>query len=180
MITHDFMGQVAVISGGAGCIGAAVAEGFQRAGGKVALWDLSAASADTDNAISVTVDVGDANSVEAATARTMEQLGRIDCLVNSAGIAGPNAKLWEYPLADWNRIQRVNLDGVFHCCRSIVPHMIERKYGRIVNIASIAGKEGNPNASAYSASKAAVIGLTKSLGKESARNWPATTLPSMQ
>jgi len=114
----------------------------------------------------VTVDVTDAASVEAAVADTEAALGGIDVLVNNAGIAGPNAVTWEYPLADWQQVMAVDLNGVFHCCRAVLPGMIERNYGRVVNIASIAGKEGNPNASAYSAAKAGVIALTKSLGKE--------------
>jgi 3-oxoacyl-[acyl-carrier protein] reductase len=112
------------------------------------------------------VDVTDPAGVEAAAARTIAERGGIDVLICSAGIAGLNAPTWKYPVEEWRRVMAINADGVFHCCRAVVPHMIERGYGRIVNIASIAGKEGNPNASAYSASKAAVIALTKSLGKE--------------
>jgi 3-oxoacyl-[acyl-carrier protein] reductase len=111
-------------------------------------------------------DVSDAGDVEAATAATLEAMGGIDILVTSAGITGPNGKLWEYPIDAWRQVMDVNVTGIFLCCRAVVPAMIRQNYGRIVNIASIAGKEGNPNASAYSASKAGVIALTKSLGKE--------------
>jgi 3-oxoacyl-[acyl-carrier protein] reductase len=114
----------------------------------------------------VVVDVADHGSVEAATSATVTALGGIDILVANAGIAGPNFKSWEYPVADWQRVIQINLLGVYYCCRAVVPVMLKQHYGRIVNIASIAGKEGNPNASAYSASKAGVIALTKSLGKE--------------
>jgi 3-oxoacyl-[acyl-carrier protein] reductase len=113
-----------------------------------------------------TVDVTNYSDVEAARDETIKALGRIDILVNNAGIAGPNAKTWEYPLDAWRNVLAVNLDGPFHCCRAVAPVMIAQNYGRIVNIASVAGKEGNPNAPAYSASKAGVIALTKSLGKE--------------
>ena len=112
------------------------------------------------------VDVGDPKSVNAAFEQTIKDFGRVDILVNNAGIAGPTAKLWDYPVEELQQTMRVNLEGPFNCCHAIVPGMIKQNYGRIVNIASIAGKEGNPNASAYSASKAALIGLTKSLGKE--------------
>ncbi len=169
MTQYDFRDQVAVVTGGANGIGAALAAALARFGARVAVWDLPAAIEalpDGEASLAIGVDVGDFASVAAAAARTAEKFGRIDCLVNSAGIAGPTANLWDYPLEDWQRVQRVNVDGVFHCCRAVVPTMIAANYGRIVNIASIAGKEGNPKASAYSASKAAVIGLTKSLGKE--------------
>src|SRR5581483_11232843 len=113
-------------------------------------------------------NVSDASSVAAATASTIARFGTIDILVANAGIAGPNHKTWEYPIDAWKQIMDVNLNGVFYCCRAVIPHMLRHGYGRIVNVASIAGKEGNPNASAYSASKAGVIALTKSLGKETA------------
>lgn len=163
MIEHDFSGQVAVVTGGASGIGAGITQAIIKAGGRVAVWDLTKTA---DASLAIETDVTNFENVARATAQTIEAYGQIDCLVNSAGIAGPSAKLWEYPLESWQKVQRVNLDGVFHCCRAVVPYMIGRNYGRIVNIASIAGKEGNPDASAYSASKAAVIGLTKSLGKE--------------
>jgi 3-oxoacyl-[acyl-carrier protein] reductase len=166
MIRYDFNDQVVAITGGAGGIGAHVAQAIMAAGGRVAVWDLSAALANAPEGALVAVDVTDPAAVMAAAEETAARLGPISGLVNSAGIAGPTAKLWEYPLDAWARVQRINLDGTFHACRAVVPGMIAQNYGRIVNIASIAGKEGNPNASAYSASKAAVIGLTKSLGKE--------------
>ena len=167
----DLNGHVAVVTGGAQGIGQAVVERLAASGARVEIWDLDGAlAAEAAAAIggAVTaraVDVADAAAVMAA-AEAAEAAGPVDILVTSAGIAGPNAPTWEYPLADWSRIMRLNLDGTFHCLRALVPGMIGRRYGRIVTIASVAGKEGNPNASAYSASKAAVVALTKSLGKE--------------
>jgi 3-oxoacyl-[acyl-carrier protein] reductase len=174
MNTYDFNGQRAAVTGAAEGIGRAIAERLLANGAAVALWDLNPdrlgetrdALAARGSVHGVTVDVTDAASVEAAVADTEAALGGIDVLVNNAGIAGPNAVTWEYPLEDWRQVMAVDLDGVFHCCRAVLPGMIERNYGRVVNIASIAGKEGNPNASAYSAAKAGVIALTKSLGKE--------------
>ena len=138
----------------------------------MALWDLDAKALATAAAglghgtDTQTLDVADAHAVERAAAATAKAFGRIDALVCSAGIAGPNRTTWEFPIDDWKRVFDINVNGLFYCNRAIVPEMMKRDYGRIVNIASVAGKEGNPNASAYSASKAAVIGLTKSLGKE--------------
>jgi len=169
---YDFTGRVAAITGAAQGIGKAVAERISASGGKVAIWDRDLALAGkTAEAIGsgtrvFACDVTDEASVNRAAAETQAAFGKIDVLVNSAGIAGPTAKLWEVKTADWTQTMRVNVDGTYFCCKAVVPGMIARNYGRIVNIASIAGKEGNPNASAYSASKAAVIGLTKSLGKE--------------
>jgi 3-oxoacyl-[acyl-carrier protein] reductase len=173
-ITHDFSGRVAVVTGGAQGIGRAVVERLLKGGAAVAIWDRKAAVAETTarevkalgKAIAIEVDVGDYRSVENARDRTLAALERIDILVNSAGIAGPIAKLWDHTPEQWDDVIRVNLTGPFHCCKAVVPGMIARNYGRIANIASIAGKEGNPNAAAYSASKAGVIGMTKSLGKE--------------
>lgn len=166
----DLDGRRAVVTGGAQGIGRAVAERLLASGAAVTLWDRDAeALADARQALGVggaVVDVADPDSVERAAADTIADAGAIDVLVNNAGIAGPNATTWEYPIDEWRRVIAIDLDGVFHCCRAVVPHMIGRGYGRIVNVASIAGKEGNPNASAYSAAKAGVIGLTKSLGKE--------------
>jgi 2-dehydro-3-deoxy-L-rhamnonate dehydrogenase (NAD+) len=170
----DLAGRRAVVTGGAQGIGHAVALRFLDSGAAVSLWDhdapLAAAAAkemaSRGTVHSVAVDVSSATDVEKAAAATAEALGGIDILIANAGIAGPNVKLWDYPLDDWRRVVDVNLNGIFHCCRSVVPGMIRQNYGRIVNVASIAGKEGNPNASAYSASKAGVIALTKSLGKE--------------
>ena len=170
----DFEGQVAVVTGGAQGIGRAVVERLLADGGRVAIWDLDLELAGETAAelggeadiLPVKVDIGDYASVEAAREATLARFGQIDILVNNAGIAGANAPVKDYALEEWRRIFRINTDGTFHCCRAVVPHMIERNYGRIANVASIAGKEGNPNAAAYSASKAAVIALTKSLGKE--------------
>jgi NAD(P)-dependent dehydrogenase (short-subunit alcohol dehydrogenase family) len=171
----DFEGRTAVITGGAAGIGLAIAQRLVTSGGRVSLWDkdrsaLQNAKAVVGNATEVcVVDVADVASVDAAARSTGSALGAIDALVCSAGVAGLNATTWKYPIDEWQRVIGVNLSGVFYCNRAIAPIMLERDYGRIVNIASIAGKEGNPNASAYSASKAGVIGLTKSLAKELAK-----------
>ena len=171
----DFEGRTAVVTGGAAGIGLAVAKRLVLSGARVALWDLDAKALATAAAglghgtDTQTLDVADAHAVERAAAATAKAFGRIDALVCSAGIAGPNRTTWEYPIDDWKRVFDVNVNGLFYCNRAIVPEMLKRDYGRIVNIASVAGKEGNPNASAYSASKAAVIGLTKSIGKELAK-----------
>jgi len=157
----DLRGRMAIVTGGAQGIGAAVVERMEASGANVRVWDV-AANKDP-------VDVSDPAAVERATARAVADLGQIDVLVNNAGIAGLNSPTVEYPLDEWERVLKVNLTSQFLCCRAVVPHMVKRKYGRIVNIASIAGKEGNPNAVAYSASKAGVIALTKSLGKELAQ-----------
>jgi NAD(P)-dependent dehydrogenase (short-subunit alcohol dehydrogenase family) len=168
----DLNGHVAVVTGGAQGIGQAIVERLAASGATVEIWDLDAdlgneTAAAIGPAVSArAVDVTDAASVDKAARAAQDKHGPIDILVTSAGIAGPNVPTWDYPLADWSRIMRINVDGTFHCCRALVPAMIGQGYGRIVTIASIAGKEGNPNASAYSASKAAVIALTKSLGKE--------------
>ena len=168
----DLNGRHAVITGGATGLGFAIAQRVLASGGSVTLWDrddkaLTRACGELGaKAGSVQVDVGDHASVVAAVKKTLENNKTIDALVNSAGVAGANAKTWDYDLQEWHKVIQVNLNGLFYCCREIVPHMRANNYGRIVNIASVAGKDGNPNASAYSASKAAVIGLTKSLGKE--------------
>lgn len=168
----DLSGQVAVITGGAQGLGLAFAKRIAASGAKVCLWDVNSDRLEAAKQVlgepagSVTVDITDADAVLAAHEETEASLGPISILVNSAGIAGPNHTLDAYPLADWRRVIDINLHGTFHVNRAVVPSMKERNYGRIVNVASIAGKEGNPNASAYSASKAAVIGITKSLGKE--------------
>jgi 2-dehydro-3-deoxy-L-rhamnonate dehydrogenase (NAD+) len=172
----DLNGRNAVITGGAQGIGYAIAERILASGASVSLWDrdaalLQSASEKLEKAGTVTtemVDVSDAANIDAAVERTVARYGAIDILVTSAGIAGPNFKTWEYPIDAWRQVMEINLTGIFLCCRAIVPGMIERNYGRIVNISSIAGKEGNPTASGYSASKAGVIALTKSLGKETA------------
>lgn len=177
MNTIDLQGRCAVITGGAQGIGRAIAERLLNSGALVSLWDADEGLLrTTSNELSAKgkvhfcpVDVTDAEAVKQAAAISLQVLGKIDILVANAGITGPNVKLWEYPVDAWRHVIDVNLHGIFYCCRAIVPFMIRQNYGRIVNVASIAGKEGNPNASAYSASKAGVIALTKSLGKELAQ-----------
>jgi NAD(P)-dependent dehydrogenase (short-subunit alcohol dehydrogenase family) len=171
----DFKGRTAAITGGAAGIGLAVARRLAASGARVALWDrdekaLAEARAALGGAASTfQLDVADAADVARVAQATADALGGIDALVCSAGITGPNATLAEYPVDEWKRVFDVNVHGVFYCNRAVVPVMQKKNYGRIVNIASVAGKEGNPNASAYSSSKSAVIGLTKSLGKELAK-----------
>jgi NAD(P)-dependent dehydrogenase (short-subunit alcohol dehydrogenase family) len=168
----DLSGRVAVVTGGAQGFGRAIAERFVDSGARVAIWDVDQVFAQrTANELgngtkSYGLDVSDLPSVERARDATIKDFGKIDILVNNAGIAGVNATVWDTTVDEWRRVMRINLDGPFVCSKAIVPHMIAQKYGRIVNIASIAGKEGNPNAAHYSASKAGVIALTKSLGKE--------------
>ena len=169
----DLDKRVAVITGGARGIGFATAERLTASGARAALWDLDGAETASKRlagALGCAVDVTDAASVAAALAETERRLGPVDILVTSAGITGPNTTVSEYTPDAWRKVIEVDLTGVFLCCRAVVPGMQRRNYGRIVNIASIAGKEGNPNASAYSAAKAGVIALTKSLGKELARS----------
>jgi NAD(P)-dependent dehydrogenase (short-subunit alcohol dehydrogenase family) len=162
----DLDGKLAVVTGGAQGIGRAVAERFIASGAQVVLWDrdqaLVEATAKAIGATGVAIDVTDAAAVAAA----VEAQGRIDILINNAGIAGPSVKTWDYPIDTWRQVIELDLNAVYYCCRAVVPGMIARNYGRIVNVSSIAGKEGNPNASAYSAAKSGVIALTKSLGKE--------------
>ncbi len=168
-MARRFDGRVAVITGGASGIGAGIAARFKAEGARLSLWDRDRAALDqakSEGAHVVSLDVTDAAAVQRAAEETQQALGRIDVLVASAGISGPNGRVWEYAVAEWDRVIAVNLNGVFYSNRAVVPHMLKSGYGRIVNIASIAGKEGNPNAAAYSASKAGVIGFTKSLGKE--------------
>jgi len=171
----DLDGRAAVVTGGAQGIGLATAQRLTASGARVALWDRDRSVAEKvagglKGARAVEVDVTDAAAVERARDATVEAFGKVDILVCNAGIAGPNAKTWDYKVEDWRRVIDLDLTAVFLCCRALAPHMMANRYGRIVNIASIAGKEGNPNASAYSAAKAGVIGLTKSLGKELAES----------
>ena len=174
MHQFDLTGRRAVVTGGAQGIGRAIAERLLRSGARVSLWDCDAATlretagelAALGDIHTATVDVVNAEQVDAAGAATVARFGGIDILVANAGITGPNAPTWEYPPDEWRRVLDVDLTGIFLCCRTVVPHMRRQHYGRIVTIASIAGKEGNPNAAAYSAAKAGVIALTKSLGKE--------------
>ena len=171
----DFRNRCAVVTGGAAGIGLAVAKRVVASGGRVALWDrderaLAAARAFAGaDSVTRALDVADGAAVERAAREAEAALGHVDVLVCSAGITGPNATTWDYPIDAWRQVFDVNVHGLFYCNRAIVPMMQKANYGRIVNIASVAGKEGNPNAPAYSASKAAVIGLTKSLGKELAK-----------
>lgn len=172
MNTYDFSGQVAIVTGGAQGIGNAIARRLADAGASVAIWDLNtegaqaAAAALGGDALAQTCDVSDWTSVTAARDATLAARGRIDVLVNSAGIAGPVGPVAEYPNADWNTVLAINLTGTFHTNKAVIPSMTTLGYGRVVNIASVAGKEGNPNAAAYAASKAGVIGFTKALAKE--------------
>src|ERR1700723_1198025 len=168
----DLNGRCAVVTGGAQGFGRAITERFVASGAKVAIWDHDQPFAERTakeigaGVTAFKVDVSDLAAVEKTRDATLAALGRIDILVNNAGIAGINKTVWETDLEEWRKVLRINLDGPFICCKAIVPSMVKQNYGRIVNIASIAGKEGNPNAAHYSASKAGLIALTKSLGKE--------------
>ena len=174
MNQYDLKGRVAVVTGGAQGIGLAVAKRLLQSGAKVALWDRDRELVERtardlgEHAMAQALDQTDPEAVKDAAKTVADRFGAVDVLVANAGIAGSNGPVVNYAIEEWNRIVDVNLNGVFNCCRAVLPYMIERNYGRVVNVASIAGKEGNPNAAAYSASKAGVIALTKSLGKETA------------
>ena len=156
----DFAGRNAIVTGGMIGIGAAIVKRLEASGAKVAIWDLNGPER---------VDVADQSSIDRALKKTLSSLGRIDVLVNNAGIAGPSMSVVEYPVEQWKRVIDIDLNGPFLCSRAVVPHMVKAGYGRIVNIASIAGKEGNPNAAAYAAAKGGLIAFTKALGKELAQ-----------
>nr|WP_312986766.1 SDR family NAD(P)-dependent oxidoreductase [Comamonas koreensis] len=165
--SYQLGGRVAVVTGGASGIGASLVQALQQAGAQVAVWDLQPPSAaDAGDALFCPVDVTEPASIQAALAQTLERLGRVDMLINSAGITGPTMALDAFDDAVWQRVIDINLVGVYHVCKAVVPVLRAQSYGRVVNIASLAGKEGTPNASAYSAAKAGVLALTKSLGKE--------------
>ena len=166
----DLKNKVAIITGGAQGFGYSMVERFSKSGAKVVIWDkdeeLLKSLTLPENVNYELVDITSYDSVQKSTIATLDKNNKIDILINNAGIAGPSFKTWEYPIDQWQNVIDIDLTGLFYCCKSIVPHMIKANYGRIVNIASIAGKEGNPNAMPYSAAKAGVIALTKSLGKE--------------
>ena len=173
MINFDLTNRVAIVTGGAQGFGLAITERFIKSGAKVVIWDIDENEAkkakekiSSDNLSYQIVDVSDYKIINKNLLETEKKNGKIDIFINNAGMAGMNKEVSKYPIEEWNKVIDLNLNSVFYCCKAIVPHMIKNNYGRIVNIASIAGKEGNPNASAYSVSKAGVIGLTKSLGKE--------------
>ena len=173
MIKFNLSNRVAIVTGGAQGFGLAITERFIQSGAKVIIWDVDKEAAEnaikkinSQNCIYQIVDVKSFEEIKKNLNDVEKKYHKIDIFINNAGIAGINTTVAEYPLNEWNKVIDLNLNAVFYCCKAIVPHMIKNNYGRIVNIASIAGKEGNPNASAYSSSKAGVIGLTKSLGKE--------------
>jgi len=173
MNKYNFKNRIAVITGGAQGFGLAITKRIIQSDGKVVIWDIDNEAIEkakkeinSDNLSYQIVNVTDFKAIEDSIKELEKKFGNIDIFVNNAGITGMNAKVWDYPLEEWKKVIELNLNSTFYCCKAIVPHMIKNNYGRIINIASIAGKEGNPNASAYSTSKAGVIGLTKSLGKE--------------
>ncbi len=176
MIKFDIENRVAVVTGGAQGFGLAITERFIESGAKVVIWDIdeneakkAMAKVKSKNLSYQIVDVSDFNKINEKLTEIESSHGKIDIFINNAGVAGMNTTVAQYPIEEWNKVINLNLNAVFYCCKAVVPFMEKNNYGRIVNIASIAGKEGNPNASAYSTSKAGVIGLTKSLGKELAQ-----------
>tara|TARA_B100001559_G_C16323684_1_gene540017 strand:- start:7 stop:756 length:750 start_codon:yes stop_codon:yes gene_type:complete len=173
MNTYNFNDRAAIVTGGAQGFGLAITKRLIQYGGKVIIWDIDEEAIkkaekemNSENLSFQLVDVTDFEAIENSVKKLETKLGKIDIFVNNAGITGMNAKVWDYPLDEWKKVIELDLNSTFYCCKAIVPHMIKNNYGRIINISSIAGKEGNPNASAYSTAKAGVIGLTKSLGKE--------------
>ena len=173
MIEFDLNNKVAIVTGGAQGFGLAISKRIIQSGGKVVIWDIDEIVAKStlkeigsNNLSFKKVDVTNFIEIEKALEETENNLGKIDIFINNAGITGMNAKIWDYPLDEWKKVIELDLNSTFYCCKAVVPYMIKNNYGRIVNISSIAGKEGNPNASAYSTAKAGVIGFTKSLGKE--------------
>ena len=173
MNKYNFSKRIAIVTGGAQGFGLAITKRIIQSGGKVIVWDIDKNAIEkaqneinSDNFNFQIVDVTNFEIIEKSIKDLEKKFGKIDIFVNNAGITGMNAKVWDYPIDEWKKVIELNLNSTFYCCKAIVPHMVKNNYGRIVNIASIAGKEGNPNASAYSTSKAGVIGLTKSLGKE--------------
>ena len=177
MIKFDLINKVAIITGGAQGFGFAISERFIQSGAKVIMWDIDEDAAkkakekiNSDNLSYQILDVTNSENINKNLKKIENQFNKIDIFINNAGIAGMNTTVADYPLDEWNKVINLNLNSVFYCCKAVVPFMEKNNYGRIVNIASIAGKEGNPNASAYSSSKAGVIALTKSLGKELAQN----------
>ena len=176
MIKYDLKNRVAIVTGGAQGFGLAITERFIESGAKVVIWDIDEGEAkkalekvNSENLTYQIVDVSNYNTINSKLSEVEKSHGKIDIFINNAGVAGMNTTVAEYPIEEWNKVINLNLNAVFYCCKAVVPFMTKNDYGRIVNIASIAGKEGNPNASAYSTSKAGVIGLTKSLGKELAQ-----------
>ena len=173
MIKFDLTNRVAIVTGGAQGFGYAITERFIKSGAKVIIWDIdeneSKKALETISSKNLSYQIVDVSNFEVINKNLLQiekNFGKIDIFINNAGITGPNTTLENYPIEDWKKVIELNLNSVFYCCKEVVPYMVKNNYGRIVNIASIAGKEGNPNASAYSTSKAGVIGLTKSLGKE--------------
>jgi len=173
MINFDLNNRVAIVTGGAQGFGLAITERFIKSGAKVVIWDIDENEAkkalskiNSENCLNQKVDVTNFKDIQDNIKKVEKEFGKIDIFINNAGMTGMNAKVWDYPVDEWKKVLDLDLNSIFYCCKAVVPIMIKNNYGRIINISSIAGKEGNPNASAYSTAKAAVIGLTKSLGKE--------------